>query len=97
VVNLKHNSDAYREAIEALDKLEQLLRETKDYEDSDDKDQRIAEVSATKRLLQAVRVRASAVIGLIQPTLRFLAKTFAMSGIGKAAGWAWDKIIALFV
>jgi hypothetical protein len=97
VVNLTHNSVSYQEAIDALDKLEALLRETNEYEDVEDKDQRIAEVSATKRLLQASRVRVSSVLAVIAPTVKFLAKTFATSGIGKAAGWAWDKLLALLV
>lgn len=71
VVPLNHNQPAYHEAMEALERLEKTLREANDYPDASDKDQRIAEVSATKRLLQSVRVRIGAVAAVIVPTVTY--------------------------
>ena len=61
VVPLDHNSVSYEEAIRAVDHLEELIRQTNDYDDVEEKDQVIAELSAGRRLLQAVRVRVGAV------------------------------------
>jgi hypothetical protein len=66
VVALNHNSKAYTDTVEAAEKLEQTIREANDIE-PDEKDQRIAEVSAARRLLQSVRVRAVALVELLRP------------------------------
>jgi hypothetical protein len=66
VVSLDHNSKAYTDAVEAAAKLEQTILEANDF-DPEEKDQRIAEVSAARRLLQAVRVRVMALVELLKP------------------------------
>jgi hypothetical protein len=95
IVRLDHNSAAYAEAIEALARLEYALTTTNEYEDTEERDQLVAEVSAGKRLLQAVRARVSAVAEVLGKGLRYLAKKFVDSGIGKAAGFAWEAIMRL--
>ena len=95
IVRLDHNSPAYQDAVNALDKLEHTLRTANDYDDVEDKEQRIAEVSAARRMLDAARVRVEPFATLVGPTIRYLAKKFADSGIGKAAGSAWDALVAL--
>jgi hypothetical protein len=92
IVKLDHNSDRYRDAVGALETLERVLKETNDYPDADDKEQKIAEVSALQRLFQSSRVRVHAVIALAVPGLLYLAKTFANTGVGTAAKYAWEKI-----
>jgi hypothetical protein len=84
-VALDHNSPDYAEAVRALDEVEQALEQSNDYDDADDKEQRIAEVSAGRRLLQATRVRGEALIALIFRGLTYLAKKFADIAIGAAA------------
>jgi hypothetical protein len=53
VVSLDHNSEEYTDVIEAAEKLEKTIREANDFSDPDEKDQRVAEVSAARRLLQS--------------------------------------------
>lgn len=94
-VTLDHNSAIYREAIEALENLEKALREANDYPDAEDKEQRIAEVSATKRVLQSIKVRVGAVVGLVGTGLAFLATHFAGTAIDTAAHGVIDKLTLL--
>lgn len=95
LVRLDHNSPKYKDAINALEVLERVLREANDYPDLEDKEQKIAEVSATQRILQAVRVRVGAVLAVAKAPLLYLAKQFGNAGIGVAAKFAWEKIVAL--
>jgi hypothetical protein len=95
VVRLDHNSAAYRDAMQALETLERVLKEANDFPDLEEKEQQVAEVSAARRLLQSARVRIAAVASLAGPTLTYLAKQFVNTGIGRAAGAAIDKLIAL--
>jgi hypothetical protein len=69
VVRLDHNSPKYIGAKEALETLERLLQETNDYPDPEDKEQKIAEISAARRLLQAVRVRVKAILAVVGAAL----------------------------
>jgi hypothetical protein len=96
VVRLDHNSAAYTDAMQALETLERVLKEANDFPSLEEKEQQVAEVSATRRLLQSVRVRIAPVVSLAGPPLTYLAKKFIDTGIGKAAGAAIDKLIALF-
>jgi hypothetical protein len=94
-VKLDHNSVAYREAMDALQTLERVLKEANDYPDLEEKDQHIAEVSATSRLLQSVRVRVAAVIAVVGATLRYLVSKFVGAVVGKAASFVIEKITKL--
>jgi hypothetical protein len=67
LVKLDHNSAAYTEAMDALAGLEEALRGTNDFGDVEEKEQRVAEVSAARRVLQAVRVRVEPLVSLLQP------------------------------
>jgi len=95
VVTLDHNSGAYVEATDALQTLERALREANDYPEPEEREQHIAEVSATWRLLQSVRVRIVAVVAVAKAPLTFLIKKFADKAIGKAAAVAVEKLAAL--
>jgi hypothetical protein len=95
IVPLDHNSTAYQDAMHALGTLERVLIEANDYTDLEEKDQRVAEVSATRRLLQSARVRTAAISAVIGPPLLYLTMKFVDTGIGKAAGTAIEKLIAL--
>jgi hypothetical protein len=92
IVRLDHNSARYKDAMDALEALERVLKEANDYPDAEDKDQKIAEVSAARRLFQSVRVRVGAVVSLLGTGLVYLATKFATTGIGEAAKYAWDQI-----
>jgi hypothetical protein len=88
VVPLNHNSQDYADAIEQLDRLEELIRTTNDYPDSDDRDRQVAEISATKRLLSAAMIRAEVAVSLAYKALKYLAKKFIDTMIGKLASSA---------
>ncbi len=72
--------------------MERVLNEANDYPDVEDKEQKVAEVSALRRLFLSTRVRVHAVMALAVPGLLYLAKTFANTGVGAAAKFAWEKI-----
>jgi len=95
VVRLDHNSPNYIGAKEALETLERLLQETNDYPDPEDKEQKIAEISAARRLLQAVRVRVKAILAVVGAALLYFGSAFVTGGIGTAAKIAWEHILAL--
>jgi hypothetical protein len=84
-VPLNHNSADYAAAVRALEKVEQAVQQANEYQDLDDKEQRIAELNAGRRLLQATRARIDALVALIYRGLSYLAKKFADVTIGEAA------------
>jgi hypothetical protein len=69
VVRIDDNSKAYRDVVDALEKLEETLRCANDYSDVLEKDQRVAEVSASLRLLKAAQVRVEALVALLRPVV----------------------------
>jgi hypothetical protein len=84
-VTLNHNAPDYAEAMRALENVEQVVQQANDYDDPDDKEQRVAELSAGRRLLKATRVRAEAVLAVLYRALSYLAKKFVDVAIGAAA------------
>jgi hypothetical protein len=91
VVSLDHNSPAYKETVEALEYLKQTLDQANDYEDVEEKSQRLAEVSAVRRLLEALRVRIEPVVALLRP----LAEQIKTKLKDTLVGMAVSKVIAL--
>ncbi|MEO6839202.1 MAG: hypothetical protein ABI192_00400 [Bradyrhizobium sp.] len=69
VVSLDHNKPEYQEAVESLDRLVKTIRESNDYPSIEEKEQRIAEVSAARRLIDAVRVRVEPLVSLLRPVV----------------------------
>lgn len=94
-VRLDHNQPSYEEAIAAIDRLEELVKQTNDYDDSEEKDQVIAELSAGRRLLQAVRVRLRPIGQVIGGAVRTLIARFGTGLINQAAHEVWDKLTGL--
>lgn len=68
-VSLDHNQPQYKEAIDALDTLVKTIKESNDYDDIEEKEQRVAEVSAARRLMDAVRVRVEPLTELLRPLI----------------------------
>ncbi len=97
IVRLDHNSVSYREAMAALDALKEFLRQSNDFPNAEEKEQALAEVTATKTLLEAVQVRLVSVLTVLRPAVKYVAKTFANTGVSKAAAFAWELILKLFV
>jgi hypothetical protein len=104
MVKLDHNSAAYSGAIDALEELEEVLRGTNDFGDVEEKEERIAEVSATRRVLQALRVRVEPIVSLLQPiilqfgtklkdTLVGIAVTKVMTAVGALIGYVFKAIV----
>jgi hypothetical protein len=96
VVSLDHNSREYGDAVAALKTLEQTIREANDYPDSDDKEQRLAELSATRQILQSARVRVAAVVALVVPAITYLTTHFVGTAINVASTAVIEKLTALF-
>jgi hypothetical protein len=94
-VTLQHNAQGYQEAVEALDRLEELVRQANDYDDPDDKDQKLAELSAGRTLLKAIRVRVRAVGQVLAAPIRSLITRFGTGLINQAAHDLWDKLTTL--
>jgi hypothetical protein len=91
VVSLDHNSKAFIDALAAADHVEKALSEANDFADSEEKEQRIAEVSAVRRLLKAIRVRVEPIIAILKP-LAEQAKTKLKDTV---VGMAVSKFLAL--
>jgi hypothetical protein len=95
VVRLDHNAAAYAAVTEALGKVEEAVKATNDYPDAEDKEQRIAEISAGRRLLESTRVRVVAITAVLGPALRWLAEKFGGSIVGQIAATAWKLLSGL--
>ena len=102
-VPLNHNSQQYTETVEAAEHLERIIREANDFPDTEEKEQRIAEVSAVRRLLQAVRVRVEPIISLLKPladqvktklkdTLIGMAVSKLLVLLGTLLGYIWTVL-----
>jgi len=77
-VTFDHNSPDYIETVRAVEHVEQAIQQSNDYPDQEDKEQRLAELSAGRRILQAVRARGEAIIAVLYRCLLYVAKKFAM-------------------
>jgi len=95
VVTLDHNSERYQTTLKELDALTREIEVKNDYEDVADKEERIAELSAGRRLLQSTRVRAAAVGAVLGPALMWLAQKFAGNLVGDLANSLWALIRSL--
>jgi hypothetical protein len=100
VVSLNHNSQQYAETIEAAEQLETVIQQANDFPDVQEKEQRVAEVSAVRRLLQAARVRVEPILSLLKPlaeqvktklrdTLIGMAITKFLTLLGALIGYIW--------
>jgi hypothetical protein len=83
-VPLNHNSQQYNESIEAAEQLEKVIQEANDFPDTEEKEQRLAEVSAVRRLLQATRVRVEPIVSLLKPLAEQVKTKFKDTLIGMA-------------
>jgi hypothetical protein len=92
VVTLDHNSPDYKSLVTSLEKLETALQTTNDFPEDSDKEQRIAELSAGRRLLQSLRVHAGAAMAVLGNVLTFCIKSFAGHEIGNLAAPALNLL-----
>lgn len=95
IVPINHNEIPYKELLEALDKVKATLQGTNDYDDPEDKEQRIAELLAGRLLLEPTRGRLTAILATLGDVLRYLAKRFVDTAIGRIATLAIEKLVAL--
>jgi hypothetical protein len=95
IVALDHNSEAYIQTTEGLDKLVEVLEQVNDYPDADDKEQKLAEISAGRRLLRAVKVRYAVIAAILGPPLAWLSEKFAGGLVGQVAGTVWQALKGL--
>lgn len=94
-VRLDHNSQPYRDVIDALDRLTEALRRANDYDDPEDREEKLAELSAGRKLLEAARVRLAPVANVLAAPIRALTTRFATGLINQAAHDLWDKLTTL--
>lgn len=100
---MDHNSAAYGEAVEALEELEEALRGANDFAEVEEKEQRVAEISAARRLMQSVRVQVKALVGLVKgvavqfgtklkDTAIGLAVAKALAALGVIVGYIFNSL-----
>lgn len=87
VVTLDHNSSQFDEVAAALEKAESALQQ-QNSGDPDEKEQRLAELSAGRRLLQASRIRVGVFASLVISALIWVATVFAETAAGQVAEYA---------
>lgn len=95
-VTLDHNSEQYLATVKGLEDLVRAVETTNDYEDVDDKEERIAELTAGRQLLRAVRVRALAIWNVLRAPLLWLTEKFAGGIISELAKGVWHLAKGLF-
>lgn len=95
IVELDHNSSIYQEALARVDELETVVGKANDYPDPLDKDRHLAEIGAGKSLLKASRVKFSAIMAVLLPVLKYLARKFADNAVGILATAATVAILKL--
>jgi hypothetical protein len=84
-VRLDHNSAGYTDAIEALDRLEYTLRSANDFPgDAEEQQQRATEVSAARRLFEAMWVRVEPIVALLRPLVIQFGTALKTTLVGKA-------------
>jgi len=98
VVTVNHNAPDYRATSDTLVQTIAAVKGDNEYanEDPEDREQRIAELEASQRLLQAERVDLDWVERLFLRTLRYLANKFADNAIGVVVGLLISHVLALF-
>jgi hypothetical protein len=102
MVPLNHNTPLYKATVEAAATLEYAVQGANEFDDPDEKQQRVAEVSALRRLLQAPRVMIQPVVALLRPlvqdsrtVLKNMVITAALTGFLSLLGrlleivWPW--------
>jgi hypothetical protein len=94
VVNLDHNSNAYKIALAKLSDVETALRDSNEVA-PEEKEQHLAEIAATQEILKPKRVTVKAVVAVAGAVLFWLVKHFADSFLGQAADAAWTAIKGL--
>ncbi len=96
-VTLDHNSQTYKEAVASLDTAIETVRGDNEYavEEPEDHRQRLAELEAGKRLLDAPKIDVSAARETLVRCLKYLAEKFVDHAIGLAAGAAITALLAL--
>lgn len=96
IVSLGHNSPEQKQALEKVDELISAVQEANDFPgDEETKQQIVAELSAARRILEAAKVRVSALSATLGPPLKWLLEKAAGSITGKAASAAWDFFAGL--
>lgn len=96
IVPIDHNDDRTLAVTKELDALSEVLTEANDYPDNEEKGQRIAEVAAARRLLDAARVRVQALVELLRPLVAQYANGVKDNLVTLAVSATVAALIALF-
>lgn len=96
VVTLDHNSQKYKDVMQALDTLEKALKgDNALYDDAALKEQHLAETSALQRLFKSAKVRTFLVFSIVGTVFTYIAKKAADTTVGKLAVEAIEKLRSL--
>lgn len=97
VVEIGHNSEAYRKAMEALDAVATELRTSNSLNlKADIRDRLYVEVKSGRTLFEATTVRAAAVAATLVPTLLYIGDVCAKAALGELAKEALKALAKLF-
>lgn len=95
-VTLGHNSPEQVEALQKIDELVSAVEAKNDFPgDPEFKEQVIAELSAGRRLLEAARVRVTAVREALGPPIKWIIEKGGSAMISKMAGDLWQYLSKL--
>lgn len=96
-VEIDHNSQEYKEAVDALDGVIENVRNDNEYgsEAPEEREQIITALQAGRNFLNATKVRISAAIAIILPPLQYLADNFGKGAIAAAAAIAVGAVAKL--
>jgi hypothetical protein len=97
-VRIDHNSADYKKADDTLAQTIEAVRGNNEFANNDPEDyeQRLAELEAGTRLLQARRINPGWLKAGLLPALRYIAKKFADNAIGALATAAVAALLLLF-
>lgn len=98
IVSLDHNSNSYKEAVSSVNEVIDGLNKANDLGDLtvEEKEAITSSLTTSKLLLAQLKIRVSIVSELVVPPFKWVMKKFADQAIGKIAGIAVGKILALF-
>lgn len=82
VVSLNDNQEDFETLNSSLQELEDAIRGNNEYADKGDQGQRVAEISAFRRVVEFGKARMDVIVHLGYKTIKYLTKTFAEQSIG---------------
>jgi hypothetical protein len=96
IVSIGHNSPEQTQALEKIDELVEAVRQANDLPLApEEKEELVAELSAGRKLLEATKIRVTAVRATLEPALRWILEKAGGAVIGKMAADLWEYLVHL--